>query len=655
VYLGAAPGAGKTYALLAEGHRLAAAGSDVVVGLAETHGRPDTETMLRALERLPPRQVSHHGAVFEELDVDALLARHPAVALVDELAHPCVPGGRHEKRWEDVEELLDAGIDVVTSLNVQHLDSLNDAVEAITGVAQRETVPDAVVAAADRVDFIDITPQQLRARIAQGGVLQGEDTALGGFYTVEHLAALRGLALGWLDERDLLDAAARAAIARVSVPSAPSERIVVALTGAPEGEHVLRRAAQIAATTRAELIGVHVTEPSGLVETEPAWLAGQRRLLSELGGRYTELSGTDVATTVLDFTHAESARQLVLGATRRSRAQEFMHGSVINKAIRAAGAIEVHVIPARRPPRHVEATQIGAPPPPRRVTLPVPRRVAAWILAVAAPLAVTVALVPLRPSLGLAGALLCALITVVGVALLGGFRPALLATGVGVLASDFLYTKPLYSFRVGQLVDIVGLITFIVVAAAVGGLIDLLTRQGAQVARARAEAENLTRLAADTLCGHGQLAESIDSVRRVFGLDGATESGARNALLSAGAAGQAIEEVNADLAQEIESPLRFGVGVHSGPAIVGAVGPSDRTSIQFLGDTGNVAARLEGLTKEMSCAAIVSAAAIAAAGWSTADWRRADIEIRGRDGALSVFLINRLDDLARAPAASAKL
>jgi two-component system sensor histidine kinase KdpD len=521
VYLGAAPGAGKTYALLAEGHRLADAGSDVVVGLAETHGRADTETMLRALEKVPPRQVSHHGAVFAELDVDALLARHPGVALVDELAHPCVPGSRHEKRWEDVEELLDAGIDVITSLNVQHLDSLNDAVEAMTGVAQRETVPDVVVAAADRVDFIDITPQRLRARIAHGGVLPAANVALGGFYTAEHLAALRRLALGWLDERDLLDAAARAALARGVVPSAPPERLVVALTGAPEGEHVLRRAVQIAASTRAELIGVHVREPSGLVEAEPAWLASQRRLLGELGGRYTELAGIDVATTVVDFARTESARQLVLGATRRSRAQELMHGSVINKAIRAAGPIEVHVIPARRPPRHVEPAQLGAPPPLRRIALPVPRRAAAWILAVAAPLVITVALMPLRSSLGLAGALLCALVTVVGVALLGGIRPALLATGVGVLASDFLYTKPLYSFRVGPLVDIVGLITFVVVAAAVGGLVDLLTRQGAQVARARAEAENLTRLAADTMSGRGQFADAVSSVRRVFDLDGA--------------------------------------------------------------------------------------------------------------------------------------
>ena len=521
VFLGIAPGAGKTYAMLAEGRRLADRGADVVVGLAEAHGRGDIDTMVTALEGVPQRQVSYRGTAFAELDVDALLARHPQVALVDELAHACVPGSRHSKRWEDVEELLGAGIDVITSLNVQHLDSLNDAVEAVTSVRQGETVPDAVITAADRVEFIDITPQQLRKRISGGGVLTGAaQTALSGFYTPEHLAALRGLALGWLDERDLLDAAARAALSHTAVPAARPERVVVALTGAPEGEHVLRRAAQIAASVRAELVGVHVREPSGLAEAEPAWLAGQRRLLAELGGRYEELSGIDVATTIVDYARAESARQLVLGATRWSRRRELLHGSVINKAIRTAGPIEVHVIPARRPPRQVEPAAIGAPPPPRPVELPGPRRAAAWALAVAAPIAVTAALVPLRSSLGLAGALLCALIAVVGVALLGGFRPALLATVIGVLAADFLYTQPLYSFRVAHMVDVVGLITFVVVAGAVGGLVDRLTRQGVQAAQAQAEAEDLARLAADAMTASAQIAEAVGSIRDVFDLDG---------------------------------------------------------------------------------------------------------------------------------------
>ncbi len=522
VFLAVAPGAGKTYAMLAEGRRRAEAGADVVVALAETHGRADTEAMAAGLEGVPQRQVSYRGGTFAELDVDAVLARHPGVALVDELAHTCVPGGLHEKRWEDVEELLAAGISVVTALNVQHLESLNDAVEAITSVAQRETVPDAVVAAADRVDLVDITPSRLRDRISHGEVLGtgAREEALGGFYSREHLAALRALALGWLDERDLLDAAARRALDNAAAPSSgPPERVVVALTGAPEGEHVLRRGAQIAASVHGELIGVHVREPSGLAQAEPVWLAGQRRLLGQLGGRYEELSGIDVATTVVDFARAEGARQLVLGATRWSRHQELLHGSVINKAIRAAGPIEVHVIPARRSPRHVEPESIGGPPPPRRVELPGPRRAAAWALAVIAPVLITAALVPFRSSLGLAGALLCTLVAVVVAALLGGLRPALLATVVGVLAADFVFTRPYYSFRVASVVDMVGLITFAVVAAAVGGLVDRLTRQGVQTASAKAEAEDLARFAADGLAGSGRFAEAVGEIRAVFDLD----------------------------------------------------------------------------------------------------------------------------------------
>lgn len=520
VYLGIAPGAGKTYAMLAEGKRLADTGVEVVVGLVETHGRADTEVMLQTLECIPQRKVSYRGSIFGELDVDGLTALRPTVALVDELAHTCVPGSRHEKRWEDVEELLDAGIDVITSLNVQHLDSLHDAVEALTGISQRETVPDAVVAAADRVDFVDVSPQRLRARVAGTEVLAAgaAEKALGAFFDADRLAALRQLALGWLDDHDLLDAASRPSMGLLR-GWAPAERVVVALTGAAEGEHVLRRAAQIAAAVHAELIGVHVREPSGLVEAEPAWLASQRRLLGELRGRYAELAGIDVATTVVNFARTENARQLVLGATRRSRRQELMHGSVINKAIRAPGPIEVHVIPARRPPGHLKLARRGALPPPRRVQLPGPRRVAAWVGALVAPAMIAFGLVPLRSALGLAGALLCALLAVVGVALLGGVRPALLATAVGFGLSDFLYTQPLYSFRVVRLVDLVGLITFVVVGAAVGGLVDLLTRQGVQVARAQAEAENLARLTADSMANPGQFAETVTAVRRVFDLD----------------------------------------------------------------------------------------------------------------------------------------
>ena len=513
VYLAIAPGAGKTYAMLAEAKRLVELGIDVVVGLVETHDRADTEAMLAALERIPLAQNTYRGSTFDELDVDQVLARHPAVVLVDELAHTCVPGSRHEKRWEDVQELLAAGIDVITALNVQHIDSLNDAVEAITGIVQHETVPDAVVAAADDIEFLDISPEQLRARIADTDVLRASagPRALTGFYTVERLAALRELASSWLRQRTQLGAAPEAS-------TGASQRVVVALTGDPEGEHVLRRAAQIATSVGAELIGVHVREPTGLAGAEPAWLTGQRRLLGELGGHYSELAGIDVAAAVIDFARNENAHQLVLGATRRSRRQELLHGSVINKAIRSAGSVEVHVIPARRPPRQRPALRLTVPSL-RLVPLPGPRRITAWALALIAPVVITVGLTLFRASLGLTGALLCNLLAVLGVALLGGVLPALLATAAAVLLSDYFFVSPLHTLRVTNAVDVVALITFAIIALAVGGLVDMLTRQGVRTARANAEARNLARLAARAMTSPHDLSKTVESIRRTFDLD----------------------------------------------------------------------------------------------------------------------------------------
>jgi two-component system sensor histidine kinase KdpD len=264
---------------------------------------------------------------------------------------------------------------------------------------------------------------------------------------------------------------------------------------------------------------VYVRVPSDKVEAEPPWLAGQRRLLTELGGQYSELAGVDVAMTVLDFARAEGARQLVLGATRRSHKEELLHGSVINRAIHAAGPIEVHVIPARRPTESTERKPDEKTSNPRRVLFPAPRRVAAWASAVLLPVIITIALIPVRSPLQLAGVLLCNLLAVVGVALLGGSQPAVLATGVAFVASDFFFAPPFYSLRVGRLVDLITLITFVVVAASVGGLVDMLARQGVRVAQASAQAENLVRLAADSMVSSNQLDIAIGSLRRTFDLD----------------------------------------------------------------------------------------------------------------------------------------
>ncbi|HEV3134261.1 MAG TPA: DUF4118 domain-containing protein [Acidimicrobiia bacterium] len=514
VFLGAAPGVGKTSAMLAEGARLAGVGRDVVVALVESHGRAGTRALIDGLERVQLRHLGYRDTWFDELDVDGVLSRHPQVALVDELAHTNVPGSRHEKRWQDVEELLASGIDVVTNLNVSHLDSLNDAVEGLTGVAQHETVPDRMVAAADRVDLVDTTPEMLKARLSEGDVLAAgtADAAARGYYRAEKLSSLRELALGWLADHGLsITSAGR---------SADAGRVVAALTDTPEARHVVRRAAQIAASERGEVIGVHVREPSGLVESQPAWLDEQRRLLAELGGRYREAAGVDVAQAVLDVCRSEQAGHLVLGASRRTRRDELLHGSVIERAIRAAGSVEVHVIPSRRPPTGLSRPSRRRLTRRGRVPLPRRRRQLAWGLAVIAPVLLTVALIPLRSSVGIAGALFAALLGVVTVAAIGGVRPAFVALIAGFLTADFFFTVPYYSLRVDRLIDVIALVAFAVVAGVVGVLVDILTRRGVQVAGARTEAEGLARLAAESLSATPEtLPQVADTLRSTFGLD----------------------------------------------------------------------------------------------------------------------------------------
>ena len=276
IYLGAAPGVGKTYAMLGEGHRRAERGTDVVVGFVETHGREHTAEMLDGLEVVPRRELTYRDAAFTEMDVDAVLARRPEVALVDELAHTNVPGSRNEKRWQDIEELLDAGIDVISTVNIQHLESLNDVVEKITGVPQRERVPDAVVRAADQVELVDMAPEALRRRMAHGNVYAAEkvDAALGNYFRVGNLTALRELALLWT--ADKVDEALQGYRAQHDIEGTweTRERVVVALTGGPEGETLIRRAARIAArSSGGDLLAVHVTRSDGLTGASPADLA----------------------------------------------------------------------------------------------------------------------------------------------------------------------------------------------------------------------------------------------------------------------------------------------------------------------------------------------------------------------------------------------
>jgi two-component system, OmpR family, sensor histidine kinase KdpD len=346
IYLGAAPGVGKTFAMLGEGQRRAGRGTDVAVGFVATHGRPKTAAMLVGLEIVPRRRIEYRGTAFEEMDVDAILARTPEVALIDELAHTNVPGSRNPKRWQDVEELLAAGIHIVSTVNIQHLESLNDVVEGITGIVQRETIPDETVRRADQIELVDMTPEALRRRMAHGNIYAPEkvDAALANYFRVGNLAALRELALLWVANQ--VDVALEQYRERHGIrePWETRERIVVALTGAPGTEALIRRAARIAQRAHGELLGVHVMREEGLTTPSSGMLEDHRRLLTEMGGTYHQVVGADTAGALTDFARHENATQLVLGASRRSRLQELLHGSVINRVMRLSGSIDLHVI-----------------------------------------------------------------------------------------------------------------------------------------------------------------------------------------------------------------------------------------------------------------------------------------------------------------------
>jgi two-component system, OmpR family, sensor histidine kinase KdpD len=351
VYLGAAAGVGKTCSMLDEGWRRFQRGADVVVGFVETHKRPYTIEQIRDLPSVPRRQVEYRGSTWEEMDLDAVLARRPEVALIDELAHTNVPGsGRHAKRWEDVLGILDAGIAVITTVNIQHVESLADAVERITGVAVRERVPDWVVRRADQIELIDSSADQLRRRMLHGNIYpeQKVPAALNGFFRAENLVALRELSLRFVadeTEEELLEHLRTKGTGGELWET--TERIMVAVTGAPGNASVIRRAARMASRIKAPLVAVHVV--SGDADTRKSDTDALEELVRAVRGRWQTLQGDDVAKTIFAAAVDQQITQIVLGTSRLTRWQSMTRGSVIQTILRMASEndIDVHVI-ARR-------------------------------------------------------------------------------------------------------------------------------------------------------------------------------------------------------------------------------------------------------------------------------------------------------------------
>jgi two-component system sensor histidine kinase KdpD len=520
IYLGAAAGVGKTFAMLSEGHRRVERGADVVVAFAETHGRPQTAALIDGLEVVPRKRLEYRGASFEEMDVDAVLARKPQIALVDELAHTNVPGSRNDKRWQDVTELLDAGIDVISAVNVQHLESVTDVVEQITGVVQRETVPDAVVRAADQVELVDMTAEALRRRMAHGNIYPPEkiDAALTNYFRAGNLTALRELALLWL--ADKVDEGLQKYRAEHDITSTweARERVVVALTGGPEGDTLIRRAARIAArASGGDLLAVHVTKSDGLTGANPANLARQRQLVESLGGSYHQVVGENISEALLTFAKAENATQLVLGASRRSWLLALLTGPGIGaRTIRGSGAIDVHIV------THSQVGSRWRLLPQYRGGITARRQIAGYILAVAlAPLG-TLVLASDRTGINLTSDTLAFLVAVIVVALTGGFLPAVIAAVIASLLLNYYFTPPIHSWTISQANNALALGVFIAVGLVTSWVVDTTARKSNQAARANAESELLRTTAGSILQGQGTLDALLERTREAFGMRSAS-------------------------------------------------------------------------------------------------------------------------------------
>ncbi|SEJ47924.1 two-component system, OmpR family, sensor histidine kinase KdpD [Arthrobacter sp. yr096] len=514
IFLGAAPGVGKTYAMLEEAHRLLGRGEDVVVAFAMHHGRADTRALTQGLEVIPTRSIDYRGSLFEEMDLDAVLERRPHTAIVDEYAHTDIPGSRNHKRWEDIEELLEAGINVLSTVNVQHLASLGDVVSAITDVHQAETVPDDVVRRADQIHLVDISPELLRQRLGDGKIYTADkiDAALSNYFRMGNLTALRELALLWLADR-VDEGLARYREENQIEESWPArERIVIGLTGGPEGEVLIRRAARIIKRVNGgDLLAVHVRAADGVAAESPQALEAQRTLIRDLGGSYHTVAGEDPAKALLDFARSVNATQIVVGVSRRKALAGRLTGGVGNKVVRDSGDIDVHMV------SHPLGGRGKEPSRPR--DLGRVRVMVGFAMAVVVPVLLQL-LLAASPSHNIATAVLVQLSGSVAVALVGGLWPALLGALWSSALVNFFSVPPLGTLTISDPQNLLALLVFAGVSSAVAVVVDLSARRSKEAARARSEAATLGDLtrgattAEDTVVGLLEQAVDVFQVRR---------------------------------------------------------------------------------------------------------------------------------------------
>ena len=538
IYLGAAPGVGKTYAMLDEAHRRVGRGTEVVVGAIDAHARQATVAQLIGLRDLDDRALTDDDVTF---DLDALLERRPQLVLVDELATSDLVDGAPRPRWRAVGSLLDAGIDVISTIDIGQLESLGEIVEQITGVPHGELVPDSVIRNADQIQLVDQTPEALRRRLAHGNIFPAEqlDAEMANAFRPASLTALRELSLSWMADR------VEEGLERVRVGHTVDgrwetrEAVVVALTGAPSGEYLIRRAGRLADRLRARLIGVHVRAIDGAANRPAsADLDSQRRLLASLGGIYREVASGDVAGALIELAVAEGATQLVVGSSGRSRWVQLTRGSLISDVLQRS-PIDVHVIAPQRPTMTaenlpsagVEGSDPASDPARTPGTVLSPRRRSlAWALALVGPVLIASALSRLHDDIGLSTQLLIMVLGVTVTAVIGGARPAVVSAIGSFVISNWFFTPPLHQLSISRSEDAVALVVFLVVALAVGGYVSASGRRAAQALRASSNASTLAAMAETVASASDPLPVLVERMREVYGAAGA-------ALLASGPSG----------------------------------------------------------------------------------------------------------------------
>jgi two-component system sensor histidine kinase KdpD len=479
VFLGMAPGVGKTYEMLRAGRRRKAEGCDVAIGLVETHGRRETESLLRGMEVLARKPFEHRGQTLLEFDLDAALTRRPELLLVDEFAHSNAPGSRHPKRWQDIEELLHAGVDVWTTINVQHLESLVDVVWKITGVRQRETIPDSVLSTADEIELIDITPAALRQRLSEGKIYLPETARLAAdnFFKPENLTALRELALrraAQTVDDQLVGAMRRAG---VEGPWAAGERMLVLITGDVMAEALVRAGRRLAGMMDAPWTVVHVERPTRppLPTAQAARVSAALKLAEQLGGASVVLTGEDLAACVGEYAARNNVTQIVIGKPKESRWRELFGRSLSGALLRDARGAALHVI------TEASAAPTSAAAPPRRFGLG--RDWRGYVIGAAFVAVATVAALALDQVFDDVNLGMVFLASVLAAGVLYGLKPALAAATVAFLIYNFLFLSPRYSFAIGSPTDLLTLIVFWLVALATGGLAGRVRDQQRATAR----------------------------------------------------------------------------------------------------------------------------------------------------------------------------